>query len=188
MIESHYWRSELRADLAWLRQHRKYRRWSEKQHVLFERKLMLVAFQVRSLLERPKVNDIARQATTPAIRYRKLSGKPFTVVGADWPHDRFDMENPEATTLSILNVCNQLIHYYWMQTLTETRTFVTMLVFSDYERHKWAYQIQIQDLIQLFQVFAENSSALTGAQFEWSEKKQDFVVTPHGPKGASPGQ
>jgi|TARA_Y100000815_G_scaffold255672_1_gene262749 hypothetical protein len=54
MIESCYWRAELRNDLVWLSKKLKYQRWSEKQHVLFEQKLMIVAFQVRSLLERPK--------------------------------------------------------------------------------------------------------------------------------------
>lgn len=71
MIESYYWRVELRSDLAWLQGHRKYRRWSEKQQVLFERKLMLVAFQVRSLLERPKVNDRARNQTISVVRFKK---------------------------------------------------------------------------------------------------------------------
>ncbi|WP_218239112.1 hypothetical protein, partial [Pseudomonas sp. YY-1] len=59
MIESSYWRAELRNDLAWLCKKRKYQRWSEKQHVLFERKLMIAAFQVRSLLERPKVKAMS---------------------------------------------------------------------------------------------------------------------------------
>jgi hypothetical protein len=82
MIESTYWRQELRAEVLWLKRHRKYRRWSEKQLVLYERRLMLVAFQVRSLLERPKVSDRARSVRLPAIRYKKIGIKPFTFVGA----------------------------------------------------------------------------------------------------------
>ena len=77
MIESTYWRQELRAEVLWLKRHRNYRRWSEKQLVLYERRLML-AFQVRSLLERPKVNDCARSVRLPAIRYKKIGIKPFT--------------------------------------------------------------------------------------------------------------
>jgi len=177
MIESHYWRIELKNDLAWLRKHRTYRRWSEKQLVLFERKLMLVAFQIRSLLERPKINDQARASTMPVVRYKKIGGRPFTATGSGWPHERFDMENPEHTTLSALDVCNQLIHYYWMQTYSEGKAFTTMLVFSDYMRHKWAYEIQIGDLINLFRVFSENSSAIVGLESQWSEKKQDFIIT-----------
>ena len=176
MIESCYWRAELRNDLVWLRKKRTYQRWSEKQQVLFERKLMIVAFQVRSLLERPKVNDQARGTCMPVLRYKKIGDRPFTATGAGWPEDRFDMEQPEPHTLSALDVCNQLIHYYWMKTITEGKAFASMLVFSDYQRHKWAYQIRIEDLLKLFGVFSEESSAITSAAFKWNDKKQDYIL------------
>ncbi len=143
MIESTYWRQELRAELAWLKKHRKYRRWSEKQLVLYERRLILVAFQVRSLLERLKVNDCCRNVRMPLIRYKKIGSKPFTFVGEGFPEDRFDMENPESSDLGVLDICNQLIHYYWMQTWSEDKAFKGMLVFSDHMRHKWAYEFLI---------------------------------------------
>lgn len=177
MIESSYWRTELRNDLAWLKSHRVYRRWSEKQQVLFERKLMLVAFQVRSLLERPKVTDQARSTSMSVLRYKKVGNRPFTATGAGWPHERFDMEHPEAAVLSVLEVCNQLIHYYWMQTLSEHRSFISMLVFSDYQRHKWAYQLRIEDLLHLFGVFGNDSSAIVGMESRWDDKRQDYIVT-----------
>ena len=176
MIKSTYWRQELRADLAWLKKHRKYRRWSEKQLVLYERRLMLVAFQVRSLLERPKVNDRARNARMPVIRYKKIGARPFTCVGSGSPEDRFDFANPEVSELGVLDVCNQLIHYYWMQTWSEGTAFVGMLVFSDYMRQKWAYELQIENLLSLFSVFANDSSAVSGISFVWNEKKQDYVA------------
>ncbi|MBR8141804.1 hypothetical protein KDW46_05440 [Burkholderia vietnamiensis] len=177
MIESYYWRAELRSDLAWLQGHRKYRRWSEKQQVLFERKLMLVAFQVRSLLERPKVNDRARNQTISVVRFKKIGDRPFTATGAGWPHELFDMDRPEPDVLSAPEVCNQLIHYYWMQTYTEGKSFLSMLVFSDFKRNKWAYEIQIEDLLRLFGVFGDDSSSVVEVQWKWSNKKQDFVVT-----------
>lgn len=176
MIESRYWRAELRDDLAWLKEHRAYRRWSEKQLVLFERKLMLVAFQVRSLLERPKVNDRARSTGMPVLRYKKIGDRPFTATGSGWPHERFAMEEPESAVLSALDVCNQLIHYYWMQTCSEGTAFASMLVFSDYMRHKWAYEFRVEDLLRLFGVFSDDTSAIVGMESEWNEKKQDYVV------------
>ncbi|WP_205956268.1 hypothetical protein [Pseudoxanthomonas winnipegensis] len=180
MIESRYWRAELRSELIWLRRNRRYSRWSEKKQVLFERKLILVAFQIRSLLERPKVNQAARSATCPATRYKKIGNQPFTVIGSGWPHEKFDFSKPDATDLPALTVCNQLIHYYWMQTYRSNRSFESILVFSDYERHKWAYEIQIADLLKMFQVFADDSSALRTACFEWDEKKLDYAVKPAG--------
>jgi hypothetical protein len=186
VIESRYWRAELRTDLAWLKKHRVYRRWSEKQLVLFERQLMLVAFQVRSLLERPKVNDRARNTGMSAVRYKKTGDRPFTYTGAGWPHERFDMEHPEPTVLSVIDVCNQLIHYYWMQTWSEGRAFAGMLVFSDYMRHKWAYEFRVEDLLKLFRTFAEDSSAIIGSESVWSDKKQDYVLTRSWGPGESP--
>jgi hypothetical protein len=176
MIESRYWRTELRNELVWLNKHRRYRRWSEKQQVLFERKLMLAAFQVRSLLERPKVNDRARGTGMSVLRYKKVGDRPFTVTGSGWPHERFDMERPEPAVLSALDVCNQLIHYYWMETWSEGKAFAAMLVFSDYMRHKWAYEMRVDDLLRLFRVFGDDSSAIVGAESEWNEKKQDYIV------------
>ena len=176
MIESTYWRQELRAELAWLKKHRKYRRWSEKQLVLYERRLMLVAFQVRSLLERPKVNDRARNAKMPVVRYKKIGKKPFTFFGPGFPEDRFDIGNPEKSDLAVVDVCNQLIHHYWMQTFSEGTAFKRMLVFSDFERHKWAYELLIEDLISLFSIFANDTSAVTEISVNWNDKKQDYVV------------
>jgi hypothetical protein len=177
MIESRYWRAELRAELLWLSRQQHYRRWSEKKLVLYERKLMLVAFQVRSLLERPKVNDAARGTSMPVVRYKKIGTRPFTYTGAGWPQDRFDMNHPEQVMLSAMDVCNQLIHYYWMQTWSEGKAFAGMLVFSDYMRHKWAYEFRIADLIALFQVFAKESSVIVSSESRWDEKKQDYVLT-----------
>ncbi|XQA69538.1 hypothetical protein ACM9XB_18770 [Xanthomonas sacchari] len=175
MIESTYWRKELRAELAWLKKHRRYSRWTEKQLVLYERRLMLVAFQVRSLLERPKVNDRARSASMPVVRYKKIGTRPFTFVGAGSPEDRFDMESPEKSELGVMDVCNQLIHYYWMQTWSEGTTFHGMLVFSDFMRRKWAYELLIEDLISLFSIFADDTSAVTELCMTWNEKRQDYV-------------
>lgn len=176
MIESSYWRQELRTELAWLKKHRKYRRWSEKQVVLYERRLMLVAFQMQSLLERLKVNDRARAAKMPVVRYKKIGPKPFTFIGAGFPEDRFDVANPEPSELGVLDVCNQLIHYYWMQTWSAGTSFKGMLVFSDFMRNKWAYEFLIEDFIGLASVFANDSSAVTEMSLHWSEKKQDYVV------------
>lgn len=137
---------------------------------------MIVAFQVRSLLERPKVNDASRATVMPVVRYKKIGTRPFTYMGAGWPECRFDMSRPERVSLSAMDVCNQLIHYYWMQTWSVGKAFAGMLVFSDYMRHKWAYEFRIDDLLRLFQSFAQESSVVISSEFRWDEKKQDYVV------------
>jgi hypothetical protein len=147
---------------------------------------MLAAFQLRSLLERPKVNDRARSTGMSVLRYKKIGDRPFTATGSGWPHERFDMDNPEREVLSAIDICNQLIHYYWMQTCSADQAFFSMLVFSDYKRHKWAYEFRIEDLLGLFEVFGDNASSIVGAESTWDDKKQDFVVTKSWGPGDSP--
>lgn len=112
----------------------------------------------------------------PVLRYKKIGTKPFTYVGVGLPEDRFDISNPEPSELGVLDVCNQLIHYYWMQTWSEGAAFKAIFVFSDFMRHKWAYEFVVEDLIALFSAFADDSSAARDLGFHWNEKKQDYVA------------
>lgn len=176
MIESGYWREELRAEIRWLRAKQMFNRWSEKRVVLFERKLMLVAFQVRTLLDRPKSNDQARAVTFHASEYPKIGNKPFTIVGPGWPDDHFDLKNPGKVQLSVRDVCNQLIHYYWMTTAREGGRFTSVLVFSNYKRHICAYEFEVSKLLYLFSAFGDEHSAVHDCSFVWNKKMQDYVV------------
>jgi hypothetical protein len=63
-----------------------------------------------------------------------------------------------------------------MEMLSEGKSFASMLVFSDYERHKWAYQLEIEDLLRLFQIFGDDASSVVGSHSAWDHKKQDYVV------------
>ncbi|OQP38982.1 hypothetical protein IB62_009800 [Xanthomonas euvesicatoria] len=86
------------------------------------------------------------------------------------------MESPEESQLGVMDVCNQLIHCYWMQTWSEGTAFNGMLVFSDFMRHKWAYELLIEDLISLFSIFANDTSAVTELSMAWNEKRNDYVA------------
>ena len=177
MIESQFWRNELKVDIQWLRVKQRYKRWSEKQMVLFERKLILVAFQVRTLLERPKVNDAARTLKLNGIKYPKVGQNPFTLVGAGMLEDRYDMFSPESVQLSVMDVCNQLVHHYMMAATSKSRGIFDLLhVFSDYKRHDCMYEFQISHLIDLFAAFSDDASAIHSASFVWNEKKRDYLL------------
>ena len=176
MIESRFWRQELRTDLAWLRKHKFYRRWSEKQQVLYERRLMLVAFQIRSLLERPKVAREYAMKELSVVRYRKKSEKPFTRI--DYAVDEyFDVEAPQPCKLRALQLCNQLIHYYLMF-IWGHRNYETLFVFSDFKRHECLFEINVEELLDYFAQFGREDSALSSTRskvaLKWNAEKQDY--------------
>lgn len=178
MIESRYWREILRDDIKWLRKKQKYNRWSEKQMVLYERKLMLVAFQIRSLLERPKVAKAYATKELKITRFEKIGNKPLTKLNMNYD-ELFEMKKPRFVSLSAPLVCNQLIHYYLMFAQSnEKRTFTTLFVVSDYKRHTCLFEIGIRNLIDFFEIFSKEQSSLSQSgkvvKCEWNEKKRDY--------------
>ena len=101
MIESNYWRQALAADLRWLRARRTFKRWSEKQAVLFERRVLLVAFQIRTLVEQKRVGGIASSAHLQCIRYPKVGSKPVTRLNRSGLEEHFALMRPECTELGV---------------------------------------------------------------------------------------
>jgi len=51
------------------------------------------------------------------------------------------------------------------------------LCFPTTSDHKWAYEFRIEDLLQLFRVFGNDSSAIVGMESQWDDKRQDYIVT-----------
>jgi hypothetical protein len=176
MIESHYWKTELRRDIAWLRKYRRYNRWSERQQVLYERRLILAAFQSRTLLERPKIRASVATRETDVIEYKKTGASLPTLYDRHelWFH--FDLDNPRNIQLLPVQICNQLIHHYLMVTTSESRHFKTVLVYSDYKRGSCMYEMDIVSLIDLFATFSRDDSAISNARVVWNGKRLDYDV------------
>lgn len=179
MIESRYWRAELRRDVAWLRTRQRYRRWSEKQQILFERRIMVVAFQIRVLLERPKVSVRARRTTVSSRVYPKVGKRTVHWLNAAELHEHFDLDNFKVVELSMREVCNQLIHHYIIFAARGEQTrFESILVFSDYKRNICLYELPVKELLDAFGVFASEQSAPYNdpeVRFRWDEKRQDYI-------------
>lgn len=175
MIESRYWREELRRDIRWLREKRTYRRWSEKQMVLFERRLILVAFQVRMLIEQQRVCDEAAASTLPCRRFEKRGPKPVTLLNRSDIIENFDLEEPLDVTLSAWDLSNQLIHHYVIFAMSgRPREFTSVWFFSDYKRNECLFEADAKLLIDFLAQFADDSSARTSGRWVWNPKRQDY--------------
>lgn len=165
----------MRADIAWLRRHRRFKRWSERRQVLFERRLMMVAFQIRVLLDRPKVDGQVRGTVLPAQFYRKIGAGPVTLLNAIDFEEHFDVENPTDIALPVREVCNQLIHHYVMFAVGRgAGAFEILVVFSDYKRHVGMYQADVRRVIELFALFAAEASHANHLSMTWNERRQDY--------------
>ena len=182
MIETLYWHPELRKDIHWLKEKQYYKRWSEKQMVLYERKIMLVAFQIRSLLERPKVTKEYALKRLEVIKYDKVGSASLTRLDYEYS-EIFDIENPTVESLSAPQLCNQIIHYYLMFAQSnESKQFTNLLVVSDYKRNQCLFDVNISQLLEFFSHFAKDRSRfgygkdVNAVQYVWNEKKSDYEL------------
>jgi hypothetical protein len=139
---------------------------------------MLVAFQVRSLLERPKVSREYATKRLSVTRFEKLGTRPFAKLDLLDIERHFDLEHPTEELLTAPQVCNQLIHYYIMFARGGPREFRTLLVASDYKRKESLFEISLGELLNFFALFSREESALSQCGVAvaciWNEKTQDY--------------
>lgn len=140
---------------------------------------MLAAFQIRVLLERPKVSARARRTTVSTRVYPKVGSKPVTVLNSVALDEHFDLANPEIVELPIRDLCNQLVHHYVLFALRGEQTrFEVVMVFSDYKRNVCLYELAVPDVLKAFAVFASEESAPYNdpeIRFRWDDRRQDYV-------------
>lgn len=147
--------------------------------VLYERQILLVAFQVRTLLERPKLSAEAGRRTMPVMRYERIGRHPVTRLNLVALDEHFDLAKPNATALPALQLCNQLIHHYIMFAQSQRPgAFTNLLVVSDYQRNKHLFDMDIETLVEFFSFYATERSTLDGdgrtITVRWNKRHQDY--------------
>jgi len=144
--------------------------------VLFERRLILTAFQIRTLIEQKRVRSSISARALQCTWYRKVGDGPVTRINSHRFEQHFAMDNPEPVQLNAWDLSNQLIHHYELYALAVPRHFAILAVFSDFMRNKGLYIIDIPELIEYFAMFAKDASAVSRMKSVWNPKKQDFDV------------
>ena len=147
--------------------------------VLYERQILLVAFQVRTLLERPKLSTEASNRTMPATRYQKVGRKPVTRMNLGALDGHFALARPTPTSLPASQLCNQIIHHYIMFAQSQKPgLFTNLLVVSDYKRNECLFDIDIGKLLEYLSFYATEPSVLgSGGRLvtaKWNERHQDY--------------
>jgi hypothetical protein len=177
-IESSYWRDEMRRDIAWLRKHRTFGRWSEKQMVLYERRLILVAAQIRVLMDQFRVSPELARASVECIIYPKLEGaRPTTRRNSASLEKLFDLDSPESGSLGIRDLSNQLLHHYEIFAVGRPKVFSHLLVFSDFKRNACLYEIEIPKLLDFLAQYAHPEAGWYEAiAWVWNDDREDYDV------------
>lgn len=180
MMESRYWRAELKRDLKELDELREFLRWSEKKQVLFERKIMMIAFQIRSLLDRPKVAKKISDSCIDLVFFPATESTPLDKAFGDI-YAMYDWDDGNPMSMPVKQFCNQIIHYQFMFARSDKPKIFTEIVFvSDYKVPKCIFKVNLDDVILLFNRFSHDESGLdregVHSRMTWDESKKKYIV------------
>jgi len=149
---------------------------SEKLLVELEKTVFLAAYAIRKLMEAKLLSTKNESQPVPARAYQ-ASGKPVTIT--NWHNiDRlYDLDNTCKTTLTLRELCNQLIHSYVFLPLATSKTGPVKAVMfsSDRSRNKQLFEVSLHDLAKILRIVGRDYPACSNFLFD--EKVGDYHVT-----------
>lgn len=143
------WKDELVRIADRLEAKTKQKRWSERTGFLIERDFMLGAYVIRKLIESHEVADEIRQRQIPVKRFDSRRPPPDPQP-ADIA-DVYDLANGRRRTLSVPNLCHEIINSLVVEFFVGETTdlFDGVLVSSDRHQNEHLHLVLASDFIAL---------------------------------------
>ncbi len=144
------WKEELVKVANRLEAKTKQKRWTDRTGHLIERDFIVSAYAMRKLVDSHKVSDELGQRQIPVRRFDLIGNPPHPLSPADIA-DSDDFENGRRRTLSVVDLCHEIIHsfvftFYCGET---TDLFDGIYVSSDRHKTEYVYLVLASDFIAL---------------------------------------
>ena len=176
MIESCYWKEELKRISTLLRPVVKPSRWTERSHCIVERDIMIGFFIVRRLVELTKVSHKVRDFRME-VYSAPNRGKRVTLLNRGDVDELYDITNERKQMKKPLYLSNQFIHAYTsFVARDEARNWDSMFVVSDFDRNDCIWRVPISMIRALFDLAARDY--VYSASFTYNAEKQDYDISP----------
>ena len=175
MIESCYWKEELKRISTLVQPVARPSRWTERRHCVIERDLMIGFFIVRRLIELHKVSPKVRAFPMEIYSSPNL-GRNVTLLNRGDLDGLYDISNERKQTKKPLYVSNQFIHAYTsFVARDESRNWESMYVFSNFDRTDCIWRVPIITIRALFDL--TSSDYPHTMSFTYNEQKRDYDVS-----------
>ena len=176
MIESCYWKEELRRIARSIRRVPKPARWSDRAHCIVERDLMIGFFMLRRLIDLHKVSTATRDQILNVFSY-KARGKNVTRLNGHRVWELYDLEREVPTAKKPLYIANQFIHAYTsFVARDESSNWSDVFLVSDYDRNDCIWRVPIPEIRRIFSTAADDYPSQMNMVFN-SEKRDVDVQT-----------
>lgn len=175
MIESFYWKEELRRINRQLSLRAKISRWTERAHCVVERDIMIGFFIVRRMLELHKVSSATRDMALKVFSWPSRVKNVHRMNRHDI-EEIYDQRHERAEAKKPLYMSNQFIHCYTsFVARDESRRWSDVFVVSDYDRNSCIWRVPVSEIRRLFAT-ASMDYPHSGS-WQYDAKKGDYVVT-----------
>lgn len=175
MIESRYWKEELKRIARTIRRTKTPVRWSERAHCVVERDLMLGFFMVRRLIELHKVSSATRDCTLLVFSCPSR-GKHVHRMNHHRLDELYDLGKEIRETKKPLYLSNQFIHAYTSFVARDaTRNWSDVYVVSDFDRNDCIWRIPLSEIRSLFMIASQDYPH--SGRFVYNRQKEDYDVS-----------
>lgn len=155
MIESKYWRDDLLIFSEYLLNQPELKEWSEKEQVIFEKKVIMHLFIARKLMETKKVPKTTRIKPHNLVAFPRIKGKKLYPWDYLLPKEVFDFHNPEQQKLTTWELANQFIHSLILYAHLEKNRWDHILTCSDFKYPHFLYRVEVTQLAHVFREIGE---------------------------------
>lgn len=149
--ESGYWKADLIKDahllIRWAR-----KKPSNRQYVLFEKKVSISAYSIRKLLEAEKIGPDFPMWTFGISKFLKKTQDKIDYMNNHDIERFYKLDTPIKDSISIACLSDTLIHsYIFSLNLNESGEIVTFLFTSDKTKEECIYEMKIENFANLLQ-------------------------------------
>ncbi len=173
--ESGYWKSDLIKDADMLNKWSK-KKPSDRQYVLFEKKIFIAAFSIRKLLEAEKIGSDFPMWTFGVSKFLKKTKDPIDYMNSHKIDKFYDLDKEIKDSLSIPSLCNKLIHsYIFSLKVNESEEIISFLFTSDETKEECIYEMNLEKFTNLLK-WIGHSDVIRSRQIRDPKEPSGFKI------------
>jgi hypothetical protein len=171
MIESYYWKEELKRIAHLIRPVANPRRWTERSHCIVERDIMIGFFIVRRMIEMHKLTSKTKDFCMEVYASPRR-GKKVTFMNHHRLDELYEMDKERKKTKKPFYMSNQFIHAYTsFVARDETRNWNCV------ERNNCIWRVPIAGIRDLFILASEDYLSSMTSTFNTETGDYDVVTS-----------
>ncbi|EPG72749.1 hypothetical protein LEP1GSC058_0848 [Leptospira fainei serovar Hurstbridge str. BUT 6] len=177
MIESKYWKEDLKILVKDLSPKRNPKRISGKALAVMEKRIVICFLIIRKLMEaKSKLTQAIYKYKDIITYYPVKADARITKLNDIFLERHYDLDSPREKKVDIRFICNQLIHNeIFFLVRDENRNYYNVLVCSEYEQRKALYEISIETISKILLVVADNKQE--SIIYTFDDRLGDYVIS-----------